>query len=585
MSTSLIQYQVLDRPRTPLMSPAKARLISALDGIKTRAYKHKFLQQAEHIVTSTVCITHSQPKTVSLDSVLDLMWRDTHVRTFFESQIYTKKQDEIAFIAGVLGLLSGYFVGLNVELNRPALILAALCFVTQGRSCHLLVSNEQTIKDILEIYSPLFSYLNIDLISGYQDQSQTNKQSGKPTLTITTPQRLLAQYVATVPYRSADFHHRIISSHFGEKPFLNNTSSLDVVLIDRVDDCLLDNYIKPLTLHRPRNLPGLEKTLESILSWASDLESTSYIIDGPEAVYIGNTSLLNDPNLKTVKGFWKSERVLTELSSHALIAVHALEKGRDYSIEDGKICVLSPETSKVLPSKIFPEWTRQCLEKKESLDISPVSEVVHRNSYQVFFRERYLLAGTGVGLNWNRQDFNLLYGSKVLQLSSALPSCLERHPIYFDYTQLLEAILAQLAVNKAFSYLYFFDKTLEQKLIEHLESTSTPPSITFITSLEELQKYCVSRDSTITTEQVLFLGTSETGRDEVYVEKILGERINRMIPLDFAQKKLMHSLPFGLSNMLYRLQIGLRQRKKRSKLLSEQLTILKSEYGLQDQWI
>lgn len=83
MSTSLIQYQVLDRPRTPLMSPAKARLISALDGIKTRAYKHKFLQQAEHIVTSTVCITHSQPKTVSLDSVLDLMWRGTHVRTFF----------------------------------------------------------------------------------------------------------------------------------------------------------------------------------------------------------------------------------------------------------------------------------------------------------------------------------------------------------------------------------------------------------------------------------------------------------------------------------------------------------------------
>lgn len=575
-----------DKDACPMASPIHAAWRCFIDQRVARHLKRQFMTQAKAVTQGAS--HHREASCRTPEQTLVLLWSDDVVRSFFDEQV--QYSGEAHFLAAVLGVLEGYFVELDFKSNQAVLVLAALCFSLQGRSTHIVFSQEDEIENCKERYALLFSRLDVKLEGQKSDAQESIAHmtgDNSASVVLTLPQQLMADYVAATPYRESDFHHKVISSHFGEKSLLKSVYGIDVVLVDRVESILLDDYLRPLTLHRPRELQGFHETSKALLAWSQTLIESDYYVEGLRAEYIGEQALLESDLFQNLTGFWRSERILRELSTHVLSAVYAYKKGRDYDIRDEKLCVLNPDTGDVVLGKMFPEWIRQGIEVKEGLNISPISEVLLRKSYQAFFRERMHLAGTGSALSCSRRELFILFQGRLLNLSDSCRAKGQVEPIFFAPQLLLESVSIQLKLLPSIQYLICTDSSLIASLESMLnERTAEFGSLKLITSIKSLHQLLIEQQSGIQADQVLAIGLSATGRVERCLEQLFTRPVNRMLSHYFIGKGLAnHLIPKNLLSIYYAYCIRRQARKKRAELLSEQLRILKSEYGLRDQWI
>lgn len=581
-----------DKPVSPVISSFRGTLAALSERFAEGRLRRQFLAQAKSV--SRKAVQGSADTDVRFpEQLLTLLWSAPVVRKAFDDAVQISGESN--FLAAVLAVLSGRFVDLNLRSNQSVLMLAALCFAKQGRFCHLVLCHDDEIERCNARFERLADHIGVKLNPNKAQEAiapdfaalSISDGAAISAVTLTTAQKLMAEYVAATPFRESDFHQRVISSHFGEKPLINPASGIDVVLVDRADSTLLDDYLRPLTLHSPRELPGFHTALKALLRWCENLDKSEYQVVGTAAHYVGERALQDTDSLKGLSGIWRSERVLRELSGSVLSAVYGYERDHDYVVREEKLCVLNPDTGEVVPGKTFPEWIRQSLEIKEGLEISPVSEVQLRKSYQAFFRERMHLAGTGSALRWNSRDLSMLFQSRFLNLNSHISRAGKKRITFFDPTLLSEAVRTQLGSLPLVRYVLCPDPSLlpslEAVLAEQGAATGdlrVIPSVIFLLQLPPEQQ------QEITEEQILVIGLSATGREEIALEEFFRKPVNRMLPRNFTDKGVVERLiPEGLSGALYPHFIRRQQRKKRAALLSEQLRILKSEYGLRDQWI
>lgn len=544
----------------------------------------------------------------------------------------------MSLLAGASGLLDGYFVSLPLALQRQALILAALVFVIRGRNCHFLVADEQTLAAAQQQLATLCGALGITLTGAAATAAEDSSGDGSTAeglsaegggqssavLVLSTAQQLMAEFVASAPFREADFHQKVIASRFGSRIPGRAFNPVDVVLVDQADQLLLDVFLRPLTLSRPRELPDFDHVLQVVSEWARTLDASDFEVRESKAVYCGEQPLTGFEALSQLPGYWRSERVLGELVGHALTAWYGLKRGQDYQVADDALQLLNPETGEPVPGKAFPEWTRQFLEAKESLAVTPVSEVVQRKSYQVFFRERTHLAGCGTALELNRRDLALLFESDVLNLSRPLALDPEKSASGPETQVLNKAHLArkphsvqkpflvQIYRNMAKTYrvqffdpaaladvlepsgtlwpdsavLFSFDPDLQATLAELTAARKgSPGAFRLAAGVQALIAGLASGEWQ--TADLVLIGSSVLGREERLLENWLShqgvrEPIRRMLP---RTRRIGLWLPEKLQVGFYRFSIAGKQQRQRAELLSEQVRILKSEYGLRDQWI
>ncbi|MDP2951161.1 MAG: hypothetical protein Q8N55_02130, partial [bacterium] len=193
-------------------------------------------------------------------------------------------------------------------------------------------------------------------------------------------------------------------------------------IIDEVDSVLIDEARTPLIISSPDDESSkLYKDFAKIaprLKEAEDFE----IDEKMKAAFL------------TEKGVEKIEQILglTNIyESHGIKYLHYIEqslraqrffkKDIDYIINNGEVIIIDEFTGRVMPGRRWSGGLHQAIEAKEGVQVKEESKTMATITFQNYFRMYKKLAGmTGTALT-SAEEFDKVYGLKVIAIPTNKP--------------------------------------------------------------------------------------------------------------------------------------------------------------------
>jgi len=178
---------------------------------------------------------------------------------------------------------------------------------------------------------------------------------------------------------------------------------LHFAIIDEADSILVDEAGTPLIISAPTGRAEPNTLFRGALELARGLTpGRDFVFEQQgRAVRLrtpGRARLeaARDPRLD---GIWEVPRAREELVRHALVALHVMEKGRNYILAEDKVVIVDEFTGRAMPDRTWRAGLHQMVEVKEGLDLSDRLETAASITYQRFFRQYLRLSGmTGTGM-------------------------------------------------------------------------------------------------------------------------------------------------------------------------------------------
>ncbi len=579
--------------RQEIVSPWRALAHQTIPLFKHRRLSQGYLKQSEELLAINTAGHSVNPGIKTPQQALTELISDQGALSAVLPEITSGDYPKL--FAGVLALLDGHFVEQPTFLGEASLILAALCFTQSSRQCHLVCASDERCLQLLEKYQDRFQTRGKKLV--HSQGSDPKRYQGD--ICLVGAKTLLADFVASASLVNADIHQTAIASRFGEKRLNPILPGLQVVLIDQVDRQLLDHFLRPLTASRPRDLPAMDQVLAALTLWADQLPepvSEELVqVEKTQAQYVGEMALREYNEFAQLTGFWRSERVLTELVDYALTVKHCLKQGVDYRVDQGRLIVLDRHNGQDKAGQGFPAWIQQLLEFREQLEITPLTEIVLQASYQRFFRERFLLIGTGIDLKTNSADLYRLYQREtVCLLSHTDQNCRLKRRFLRDFFDLKKQILQVSAHYPQLSHLLCLDSRLYQVIKLELEKDGSPFNGFQLIDLNSDNHGFTPKD--LTASEMLVIGRSVTGRTEALLRQWLkGDVLHLLLKMEesviqaLKDNDVASQATFNLEQLLPAFWHSHKQKRQqqnnRQQLCQEQIKFLQADYWLEDQWI
>lgn len=128
-------------------------------------------------------------------------------------------------------------------------------------------------------------------------------------------------------------------------------------------------------------------------------------------------------------GLWRRERLRNDLVTTALVALHLLQRDRDYLVRDGQIDLLDGITGRAAPGRVWPVGLQMAVSLKEQCNPGAPTETVAQITFQRFFRRYWRLSGLSATLAEARGELHDLVGVDLVRLPPRLPSLRQEGPL------------------------------------------------------------------------------------------------------------------------------------------------------------
>lgn len=195
-------------------------------------------------------------------------------------------------------------------------------------------------------------------------------------------------------------------------------------LIDEADSLLIDEAQMPLVLAQPEDDSQRRAACFQALALARQLQlGADALLDlGSQAVHwtpAGQSRL--DALTEGLDGAWLNRRHRQDLTAQALVALHALQAGRDYLLIDGRVELLDRVSGRRATGRVWSRQLQTLVELKEGCKLSPATQTAAQTSYQRFFARYHHLAGTSGTLRECRGELASIYGCRVARVPLRRP--------------------------------------------------------------------------------------------------------------------------------------------------------------------
>lgn len=308
------------------------------------------------------------------------------------------------------------------EGKTVAMFLAAACAGLAGVPVHVLTANDYLAERDAETLRPLYAALGLRV--------------GCVT-SVSTPLQRREAYAADVTYaaaREVAFDHlrdRVAHGRAegrlawsdgdrAEGPLMRG---LCLALIDEADSVLCDEARVPLILSGlgRQTLPEAELNtlLERIRGLALDRHASVTPATGSGAATVrltraGREWLRVQP--WAAEAPWSDLRWREDWALRALTVLHALQRDRDYAVQEQRIVFIDPITGRAAPERQWSRGLHQLLALKESLPMPVAQQTLAQLTYQRLFSRYHQIGGMSGTLAEVAPEMALSYGTPVLRL-------------------------------------------------------------------------------------------------------------------------------------------------------------------------
>ena len=310
--------------------------------------------------------------------------------------------------------------------------IGAATLALSGRRVHVMTVNDYLAARDGETFGPLFTELGLT-VAAIDDQTPPDGRHGiyRADVVFSAAKNILFDYLRdqtgpTAPdLRGLTRKLLALKGGDGAQP-ASILQGLDAVIVDEADSVLIDQAATPFILSAGEAvLGGLDTdTLRQVLAMSQDLREFR---DFRKSEALRRVVLTDEGRdrlavaAKGGQGLVAVAPVRNHLAAQALVALHMLERDRDYMLTEKGLAIIDESTGRLMPDRQWSEGLHQFVELKEGLEPSEIRTTLGRITFQRFFpRYRHICGMTGTARAAAR-ELSEIYGLSVRRILPRRP--------------------------------------------------------------------------------------------------------------------------------------------------------------------
>lgn len=198
---------------------------------------------------------------------------------------------------------------------------------------------------------------------------------------------------------------------------------LNYCIVDEVDSILIDEARTPLIISGPgehstemyARLAKIADSLEEGEDYTVD-EKTKQVAPTESGISKAEKALGITNMYDSESGVDYSHHLMAALKAKAI-----MHRDRDYVVKDGQVVLVDDFTGRLMFGRRFGEGLHQAIEAKEGVQVQKESQTLASITYQNYFRMYNKLAGMTGTAKTEEEEFEKIYGLKVLVVPTNKP--------------------------------------------------------------------------------------------------------------------------------------------------------------------
>lgn len=341
-------------------------------------------------------------------------------------------------ILAALAMTEGYLIQLAPGEGKTLSIgMAAVIYAWAGKPLHIVTSNDYLASRDAQLMRSFYEACGVSVAS---------ITSETPSHEIALCYRKRVVY-ATANQLLADFLRDDLLVNGSRDPltrrlwrFENQTLNrqpvmrgVHAVIIDEADGVLIDEATTPLIIASPEEdktdmLQAIRLARDLVEELKVDLHYTLYA-KVTDAVHFSDLGKQTIERLATAfNSYWQAQARREEIFRLAVMAREVYQLDRHFIILDGAVVIVDDSTGRAMPGRSWSHGVHQSIEARVGVEMTPLTKVSARMTFQEFFRHYHCLCGASGTLQ--RLDLELwqTFGLLILRVLPRAPSRLQVMP-------------------------------------------------------------------------------------------------------------------------------------------------------------
>ena len=331
-----------------------------------------------------------------------------------------------AQLLAAMAMTEGHLIQLAPgEGKTLAVAMAAVLMAWTGKPLHIVTANDYLAARDAELMSPLFTACGLTVSAITSD---------------TPPHELAACYRAHMVYATAkqflaDFLRddlllkgarnpvqrrlwRLQNAQGQKQPVMRG---LHAVLIDEADGILIDEATTPLIIASPEEDKA---SMLTAITLARDLveqlkAQEHYVLHAKAANSVHLTERgkeLIETLCVSLSSYWQVPSRREEIFNLAIMARDVFQLDRHYIVQDGQVVIVDESTGRSMPGRSWSHGIHQSIECRVGVDLTPLTKISARMTFQEFFRHYHCLSGASGTLHGLDMELWRTFGLLILRI-------------------------------------------------------------------------------------------------------------------------------------------------------------------------
>jgi len=335
-------------------------------------------------------------------------------------------------------MTEGYLIQLAPgEGKTLAVAMAAVLQAWSGKPLHIVTANDYLAARDAELMQPLFAACSVSVASITSDTPPHELANCyRQGVVYATAKQLLADFLrddlllngARDPLRRRLW--QLQHQQAERQPVMRG---LYAVIIDEADGILIDEATTPLIIASPEKdkanmlqAIGLARDLVDAMKLNEDY--TLYTKGGGSVHFTEDGQHKIEALAKAFSSYWQVPTRREEIFTLAIMAREVFQLDRHYIIQEGAVVIVDERTGRSMPGRSWSHGIHQSIEARVGVELTPMTKISARMTFQEFFRHYHQLSGASGTLHGLDLELWQTFGLHILRVPPRAPSQLQILP-------------------------------------------------------------------------------------------------------------------------------------------------------------
>jgi preprotein translocase subunit SecA len=341
-------------------------------------------------------------------------------------------------LLAAITMTEGYLIQLAPgEGKTLAVAMAAVLQAWSGKPLHIVTANDYLAARDAELMQPLFAACGVTVAAITGDTPPHELANCyRQGVVYATAKQLLADFLrddllldgARDPLRRRLWH--LHNQQAERQPVMRG---LYGVIIDEADGILIDEATTPLIIASPEKdkanmLQAIRLARDLVDAMKLNEDYTLYTKGGGSVHFTELGKHKIEQLSQAFSSYWQVPTRREEIFTLAIMAREVFQLDRHYIIQEGAVVIVDESTGRSMPGRSWSHGIHQSIEARVGVELTPLTKISARMTFQEFFRHYHQLSGASGTLHGLDLELWQTFGLLILRIPPRTPSQLKVLP-------------------------------------------------------------------------------------------------------------------------------------------------------------